>query len=224
MEEKKTSRPAVDWDAMAPEWRAGVVSVMSLSKEYGVSRAAIIKHWRIAGVERDLSAKIQAKAESLVTHAEVTPEVTAELRVTETAVIEANAKMLADRVIHQRTDISRARATVQRLWAMVDAELDHPGDFANVGELLRSEDEFGQDKLNDLYRAAISLPQQVKNAKLLADALKVLIELERKVLKLDSLAESDEAKRAGEEAGRAVAAGVDAAMAALNEKLASHRP
>ena len=224
MEEKKTSRPAVDWEAVEKAYRAGVRSLKDIGKEFGVSDAGIIKRAKRDGWTRDLSAKIQAKADALVSEREVSAEVSERTKKAEREVIEANATMLADRVIHQRTDISRARATVQRLWAMVDAELDHPGDFAKVGELLRCEDEFGQDKLNDLYRAAIALPQQVKNAKLLADALKVLIELERKVLKLDSLAESDEAKRAGEEAGRAVAAGVDAAMAALNEKLASHRP
>ena len=223
MEEKKTSRPAVDWEAVEKAYRAGVRSLKDIGKEFGVSDAGIIKRAKRDGWTRDLSAKIQAKADALVSEREVSAEVSERTKKAEREVIEANATMLADRVIHQRTDISRARATVQRLWSMVDAELDHPGDFAKVGELLRCEDEFGQDKLNDLYRAAIALPQQVKNAKLLADALKVLIELERKVLKLDSLAESDEAKKAGEEAGRAVAAGVDAAMAALNEKLSANR-
>lgn len=164
MEEKKTSRPAVDWEAVEKAYRAGVCSLKDIGKEFGVSDAGIIKRAKRDGWTRDLSAKIQAKADALVSEREVSAEVSERTKKAEREVIEANATMLADRVIHQRTDISRARATVQRLWAMVDAELDHPGDFAKVGELLRCEDEFGQDKLNDLYRAAIALPQQVKNA------------------------------------------------------------
>lgn len=93
--------------------------------------------------------------------------------------------MLADKVINQREDVKRARSTVQRLWKLVDDELDQPTELNQLGDMLRSPDQFGNDKLNDMYLSAIGLPQQVKNAKLLADALRVLVELERKVLRLD---------------------------------------
>lgn len=189
----------IDWEAMEPDWRAGVVSVLQLSKEYSVSRAAIIKHWAKEGVERDLSAKIESRVDALVTQALVTPEVTQEQRVTERRIVEANAEMLAEKIVNQRADISRARTTVQRLWAVVEAELDFPEEFDQIGEILRDQNDSGQDKLNDLYRAAISIPQQVKNVKLLAESLKTLIELERKVLKIDTTPDpSDSAKALGE--------------------------
>ena len=218
------TRPAIDWEAVEREYRAGVKTLRQIADEFGVSNPAIVKRAKRDEWARNLAAKIQAKAESLVSKQEVSKEVSKEAAISERQTIEVNAQMLADKLLGQRADIARARATVQRLWIIIDTELDHPEEFSHIGELLRSEDEFGQDKLNDLYRAAISIPQQVKNAKLLCDALKVLIELERRVLKLDTLVDPDEAaKKAGEEAGRAVAAGVDAAMAALNEKLAAHR-
>ena len=218
------TRPAIDWEAVEREYRAGVRSLADIGTEFGVSAPGILKRAKKDGWVRDLSAKIKAKADAKVNESLVNDAVNAKTAVSERQTIESNAQMLADKLLGQRADIARARATVQRLWIIIDAELDHPEEFSHVGELLRSEDEFGQDKLNDLYRAAISIPQQVKNAKLLCDALKVLIELERRILKLDTLADPDEAaKKAGEEAGRAVAAGVDAAMAALNQKLAAHR-
>lgn len=189
----------IDWEAMEPDWRAGVVSVLQLSKEYSVSRAAIIKHWAKEGIERDLSAKIESRVDALVTQALVTPEVTQEQRVTERRIVEANAEMLAEKIVNQRADISRARTTVQRLWAVVEAELDFPEEFDQIGEILRDQNDSGQDKLNDLYRAAIGIPQQVKNVKLLAESLKTLIELERKVLKIDTPPDpSDSAKALGE--------------------------
>lgn len=43
MAKQKEKRKSVDWEAMEPHWKAGIVSVLQLSKEYGVSRAAIIK-------------------------------------------------------------------------------------------------------------------------------------------------------------------------------------
>jgi len=55
-------RKIVDWEAMRPDWMAGVKSVLQLSEEYGVSRAAILKHWGKEGLERDLAGNIKAKA------------------------------------------------------------------------------------------------------------------------------------------------------------------
>lgn len=185
MVEPKAKRPAVDWEAMEPDWRAGIKSPNQLAKEYGVSRPAILKHWEKEGVERDLSEKIKAKTDSLVTHATVTPLVTPETKASEKKVIEVTATMLAEKILGQRADVTKARTIVQKLWDMVDAELNHPDELKKLGAMLAAPDEFGNDKLNDMYFAALGLPQQVKNVKLLADSLKVLIELERKVLRLD---------------------------------------
>lgn len=182
---ENVKRSAVDWEAMAPDWRAGIKSVLQLSKEYSVSRAAILKHWEKEGVERDLSAKIRGKADALVTQALVTPEVTQKSRVTERQIVEANATKIAETELFQRANIQKAMDIVVTLWQQIEAEGDYTDEFRAVGEMMRSENDFGEDRLNDMYQAAIGLPQRVKNVKLLADALKVLIELQRKILKLD---------------------------------------
>ena len=226
MTEVKAKRTPVDWESVGREYRIGVRSLKDIGGEFHVSDAGIIKRAKKEGWTRNLSAKIQAKAETLVSEREVSAEVSSQTKLAERMVVDVNAQMLADKIINQREDIRRSRATVQRLWAIVDAKLDHPKEFERIGEILRSEDEFGQDKLNDMYRAAISIPQQVKNVKLLCDALKVLVELERKVLKLDTLPDPDPdeaARKAGEAAGRAVATGIDAAMQTLEKKLAAKR-
>lgn len=212
---EKPAKRCIDWEAMEADWRAGVKSVLQLSKEHGVSRAAILKHWDKEGVPRDLAARIEARANSLVTQAAVTRKVTPESRVTERNIVEANAAVIADAVINQRADVRRARATVQRLWSLVDAELDYPAELAKLGAMMQAPDEFGNDKLNEMYMAAISLPQQIKNAKLLADAIKIMIELERKVLRIDDAPFEDDARKAGAAGAAAVVAGVDVAMQAL---------
>lgn len=212
---EKPAKRCIDWEAMEADWRAGLKSVLQLSKEHGVSRAAILKHWDKEGVPRDLAARIEARANSLVTQAAVTREVTPESRVTERNIVEANAAVIADAVINQRADVRRARATVQRLWSLVDSELDHPAELAKLGVMMHAPDEFGNDKLNEMYMAAISLPQQIKNVKLLADAIKIMIELERKVLRIDDTPFEDDARKAGAAGAAAVVAGVDVAMQAL---------
>ena len=183
-EQAKAKRPAVDWESVEREYRAGIRSLRDIAGEFGCTETAIRKRAKRDEWERDLSAKVAAKAESLVRKNEVRKEVRTEAAISEREQINVSAQMLADKVLNQREDIKQARAIVQRLWAIVDAELNHPVEFADLGELMRAPDDFGQDKLNDMYRAAIGLPQQVKNVKLLADSLKVLIELERKVLRI----------------------------------------
>lgn len=59
---KRAPRSAVDWDAIEPDWRAGIKTKKQMAEEYGVSRAAMDKHFNKVGVERDLTARIQAKA------------------------------------------------------------------------------------------------------------------------------------------------------------------
>ena len=58
--------------------------------------------------------------------------------------------------------------------------------LAELGDLLRAEDDKGQDKLNDLYRRIISLPDRARTMKSLADSLRVMIDLQRQALGMDA--------------------------------------
>lgn len=195
-------RRQIDWEGVEPEFRAGKRTLRDIGKEFGVSEGGIRKKAKELGWERDLSAKIDAKAEALVRKAEVRSEYASEQEIVDT-----NAQIQAAAQLAERADIKRARNIVNTLFAEVEAECDNKDDFARLGEILRSEDPAGQDKLNDLYMATISLPQRVKSAKLLADALKVLIELERKVLRIkDDTSLEDVAKKFGEGVGEGLSA------------------
>jgi len=185
MADGKAKRPPVDWEAMEPDWRTGFKSVLQLSKEYGVSRAAIIKHWDKEGVERDLSAKINAKAEALVTQALVTPQVTQKGRVSERELIEANANISATAVLAQHADLAESAELERKLMIELTVMTDQNEAFEQFGDMMRQPDEFNQDKKNDFYNGAISHPQRVKSAKLLMDMRKARIETERKVLRID---------------------------------------
>lgn len=183
------SKTAIDWEAVEREYRSGLRSLKDIGAEFGVSDAGIIKRAKRDGWVRDRSKKIMAKAEALVSEKEVSTKVSAQTKITERQIVETNALMIAEKVISQREDVKRARSIVQKLFAEVEAECDHKEDFANIGELLADPDANGRDRLNDAYRAAISLPERIKSAKALADALKVLIELERKVLRISDAPE-----------------------------------
>ena len=188
-------RKAVDWDKMEPAWRAGIKSKLELSKEFDVSRAAIDKHWEKAGVERDLTARIQAKADALVAQQAVTREVTPATKLIESEIVEANAGVQASIRIAHRKDIGRSRTLAMRLLEELELQTKQVPELGQLGELMRSPDDRGVDKLNEVYQKVISLPGRTKTMKDLGDTLKTLIGLERQAFSMDDDPESlDNAK------------------------------
>ena len=188
------AKKKVDYDLIEPGWRAGIKSPAQLAAEYTeatgqpVSRVAIIKHFEKRNVPRDLGAKIQAKAESLVAAAAVTGQVTAETRATETAIVEKNGRDVALVALGHRRDIKRGRELVismlDELESQSSAETREA--FRRLGEIMAAPDEYGRDKLNDAYMAAVSLPERIKGVKALTEALKNVVALEREAWGLNA--------------------------------------
>lgn len=178
-------RKAIDWESVERDFRAGIKSLRTMATEYGCAESAIRKKAKEKGWSRDLSAKIKQRADELVRKDEVRAKVRTDDEISERQQIEASSEVIAGAVIGQRRDIQRAIVVANQLWDQIEAEGNCPVEFRQIGDMLRKPNEYGEDKLNDLYMAAISLPQRVKSVKLLADALKVLVELQRKVLRID---------------------------------------
>lgn len=176
-------RPVIDWEAMEPDWRAGLKSVLQLSKEYGVSRAAILKHWAKAGVDRDLAARIRARAEALVTQAEVTKEEAAERRATEKSIIEVNAQMQAQVILAHRSDVPRARIVMGKLLAELEGAIDAQDDLEQIANILRDGD---QAMMAQLFDRLMSLPSRVDVGKKLVEALRTAVTLEREVFGINN--------------------------------------
>ncbi|WP_396001688.1 hypothetical protein [Escherichia coli] len=174
-----------DWEAIESAYRAGVQSVREIASQHGITHGAINKRAKRDGWERDLKAKIKAKADALVSKREVSTLVSTERVVSERILIEANAEVIANVRMEHRGDIRRARTLTNSLLAELESECSDVDALNQLGELLRREDDKGMDKLNDLYHKIISLPGRVKAMKDLADSLKNLIALERQAYSLD---------------------------------------
>lgn len=185
-------RKKIDYEAIEPGWRAGIKSPAQLAAEYTeatgiqVSRVAIIKHFEKAGIPRDMAAKVHAKADALVAEAAVTGEVSPETKLKQKAVLEASALDEAKVRISHRRDITRARSLSMSLLAELEAQTADVPALAELGELLRSEGDRGTDRLNDLYRAVISLPERTKTMKALSESLKNLVGMEREAYGIES--------------------------------------
>jgi hypothetical protein len=206
----KTTTP-VDWEAVEMAYCAGVLTLRQLAEQYGPSPAAILKRARKGGWTRSLAGKIQAKADELVNKALVNTAVNAVNSVSEKQVIETTAQVMADTILNQRSDVQAGMRIVASLMSELTAICGQEKllELEKLGELMRSESDNGVDKLNDLYRLVISLPERSKTAKTLTEALRNLIELQRKILKLDE----DPAKMAAQARANSTSGMTDAERA-----------
>lgn len=178
----------IDWDSLEIQYRAGVRSLRAIGKDYGLSDAAIIRRAKRDGWTRDLKGKIREKAAALVRSAAIDSLPGSKKQLAETAVVDANAQAAADIILAHRRDIGRARRLAGAMFDELE-EQTRPETLQllrNLAEIMRNPDEKnGRDKLNEIYSAAISLPERSKTMKLLTDSLGRLIELERGAFGLD---------------------------------------
>ncbi|EPP1665359.1 hypothetical protein ACUMKS_003402 [Proteus mirabilis] len=176
-----------DWEAIESAYRAGVMSIREIASQYEITHQAISKRAKKEGWERDLKAKVKARAENLVAKREVASLVATEKAISERQLIEANAEVIANVRMEHRGDIRRARELTNNLFDELSAECADVPALRKLGELMFSSDDNGRDKLNEIYHSIISLPERVKSAKALSETLKNLVGLERQAYGLDDV-------------------------------------
>lgn len=183
----KAPPATADWERIELDYRAGIKTLRQIADEQGITHGAINKRAKRDGWERDLSQKIKAKAEALVSKTLVSNEVSKERRIAERDVVEAGANAIVEVRLGQRRDIQRSRTLSMALLAELESMVgsDTVELMKQLGELMRDNNSRGVDRLNDLYHKIISLPDRVKAMKDLSECLRVLIALERQAFGLD---------------------------------------
>jgi len=174
-----------DWEAIESAYRAGLMSIREIASQHGITHGAVNKRAKRDGWERDLKAKIKAKADALVSKREVSRQVSTETATNERILIEANAEVIANVRMEHRGDIRRARNIASSLFGELEAECADVPALHQLGELMHEPDDNGYDKLSEIYHKVISMPGRVKSMKDLSDTLKTLIGLERQAYDID---------------------------------------
>lgn len=177
------TKQAVDWERIEVEYRAGVLSLREIADKYGITEGAIRKRAKRDGWERDLSAKIKAKTESLVRKELVRSTVRIETA-TEKEVVDATADAVAFIEIKQRKDIGRNRTLAMSLMEELEASTDNKELFSQLGEIMSGSEEVS-DSMKALYRKVVSMPARIDSMQKLANTMKTLIDLERKAYGID---------------------------------------
>lgn len=177
MAQEKKAAP--DWERIEADYRAGLLSVREIAAAHQISHTYINTRAKKFGWVRDLSKRIQDKAEALVSTATVSSSVSTETALSDKAIVDANAQVIANVRLNHRSDIARSRSLVMSLLGEVEAQTSDPELFDRLGELVVDTGSDAESKLLEAYRRVISTPGRIDGMKKLADSLKTLITLER---------------------------------------------
>lgn len=183
-----TDKPTPDWERIELDYRAGIKTLRQIAAENGVTHTAVGKRAKQFEWTRDLSQKIQAKADELVSKALVSKLVSKEAKAAERQIVDAGAEAIMRVKLAHRRGIARNRTIVSALSDELELQIgpENAAMLAELGEVMREPDEGGQDKRNDLYRKIISLPERTKTAKTLAETLRITVDLERQAFGMDA--------------------------------------
>ena len=181
-----TERKQIDWELVEKHYRANIKTLREIGEEYGLSHVAIQKRAKTYGWSRDLAAKIQQKAQELVTKRAVTKLVTKEKLVTDAETIQEYGAVVAGVDESHRTDtndlLSVSRAQVREL-----VSISRPEVLAALNDLARRVTADNEDaKERALFDYVVSLPSRIKMAKEIAATQGVHIPLQRKIYGLDA--------------------------------------
>ena len=175
---------AVDWERIEIDFRAGVKSLREIAEGSGTSHVSISKRAKKLGWVRDLSTKIQAKADELVNAASVNTPVNKASPVAERVTVEAVANSQASIRLAHRADIDRTRRLCMRMLAELEQQSAAPELLGEVAEILASVPpeemtKAQRAKLADAAARAGSLQSRSSTMRSLSESLKSLVALER---------------------------------------------
>ncbi|MFG0598349.1 hypothetical protein ACF8OH_26855 [Delftia sp. WSY_9] len=173
-----------DWERIELDYRAGIKSLREIAEGSGTSHVNISKRAKKLGWTRDLTAKIQSKADALVNAALVNTPVNNASPAAERETVEAAASTQASVRLGQREDIVRCRRINMGLMDELEQQSASPELFAEVAAILRSApaEELTKEQRSKLAEAAgkaSSLANRSSTMRSLSESLRVLIGLER---------------------------------------------
>lgn len=147
----------IDWEKIELDYRAGIKTLRQIADEHGISHVAINKRAKKDDWVRDLSAKIDKKADELVTKELVTNLVTKEQKIAEKQIIDANAQAIAEIRLSHRKDFVRFKGTIENLQKELDElnKLKDPDNLALRTKVLKD--------LTDTHAKLVALERQAYN-------------------------------------------------------------
>jgi len=183
------AKPKTDWEAIEREYRAGMLSVREIARQYGVTDTAIRKRAKAEGWERDLSQKVREAARAKLVRADGSREGSQERRANDAQTVDFAAERQVEVVRQHRTAIGRGRDLTLRLLDELDASTTCVGELeAMIEEETRGDS--NSTRRNSMMRA-VSLGGRATVMRDLSTAAKNWIALERQAFNMDEKPEDD---------------------------------
>ena len=188
----EAGKKPVDWDAVAIDIRAGILTDREIGAKHGRSHGAIQQYAKKHGIERDLTTRIQHKTKAKLAKAQLAKETSQErAKLTEEQTIEIAAEAAATIVIKQQGRIGRHLRLSESLLSELESQTIDRTLYEQLGDLMAAPDENGIDRLNELYKKILSTPSRIDSHKKAVETEKTLVALERQAFNLDKDATED---------------------------------
>jgi hypothetical protein len=147
----------IDWDAIERDYRQGIKTLREMADAHNVSHVAITKHAKKFDWTRDLSAKIKAKTDELVTSRQVNKSVN---KLTEPELIKSAAELQAGALLQESEEIKRLsriadkfESELERIPESPDAD---PADLEKRTRILKQLSEI-REKIINLRRRNLNI-------------------------------------------------------------------
>jgi hypothetical protein len=182
-----------DWERIEIDYRAGILTLREIAEQHKITHGAINKRAKRDGWERDLNAKIQARAAELVSKQLVSSEVSKEKLDTEKKVIEASANAIADVIRSHVTGIGKLQKVCDELTEELVTQSVSKEELYHVAELIalaqtqegEAPDAADIQKRTNSFMKLLGLGNRAETFKKLVEAKTRLITLERTAFDLD---------------------------------------
>lgn len=171
----------IDWDAVEPHYRANIKTLTQIAKEFGCSIGRITQVATERGWERDLTAKIRAKAQAKLNKTILKNQAKRKNAYSETEVIEANSDKIVAVELSHRRDVTRAREFTMSLFDELKKMSVNREKLRKMGERMLNSDSKDAEKLLETFVKVSSVPSCVDLVKKLADSIKIFVGLERDI-------------------------------------------
>jgi hypothetical protein len=147
-EKRRSARSQTDWERVEVDYRAGILTLREIGKKVGVSHQAITQKAKREGWDRDLHARIKARAEALVAKralaaANLPAKVSRVGKATERATVEAAAEELSHVLSGRKAMVERLRATAVKLASEMEGMGANPPILAALRSLAEKIEDVG---------------------------------------------------------------------------------
>jgi hypothetical protein len=178
----EAAKPTPDWDVIAAQLRARVLSNREIARQHGVSEGAVRKFKKKHGIEPDLQKQVQEKVRNELVRADVRTAHPGS-HTTDREVVDAAAAMQVAVVREHRSAIKNGKEIVDLLMAQLKDAAFNRADLEKTIEEQTKADDDGARRYNTLMKA-VAIPTHTSSITNLANALKTFIQLDRQAFNI----------------------------------------